>query len=180
MATRRVETGPTGETVRTNIANVRRERQLTLRELSDLLAQGGRPMAHNTLSEIERGARRIDVDDLMAIAIALDVAPNVLFRPDSIDVAAPAEVTGSLSVPSVRDVYYFLEGFKSLANANNLEFALRCLPQFMTIRRTTRRTSWSTPGRTWIYRAMETDGDDVQWSAGESTESVLAQERDDD
>lgn len=34
-----------------------------------------RPLAHTTVSEIERGARRVDVDDLVAIAAALEVLP---------------------------------------------------------------------------------------------------------
>ncbi|NKU56467.1 helix-turn-helix domain-containing protein [Rhodococcus hoagii] len=114
MATRRVEIGPTGEAVRANIATIRRERGLTLRDLSDLMAEGGRLMAHNTLSEIERGARRVDVDDLMAIAVALDVPPNALLLPSDPDGAAPTTVTGSQQMPTTADVYYFLEGFKSL------------------------------------------------------------------
>ena len=49
-----------------------------LRDVSGRLAAAGRPMAHNTVSEIERGARRVDVDDLMALAAALDVSPIAL------------------------------------------------------------------------------------------------------
>ncbi len=75
MATRRVVIGPTGHTVRANVSKFRKLRGLTLRELAERLEQGGRKMAHNTISEIERGARRVDVDDLTALAAALDVAP---------------------------------------------------------------------------------------------------------
>ncbi len=36
------------------------------------------PIGLNTLSKIERGSRRVDVDDLVALAVALDVSPNRL------------------------------------------------------------------------------------------------------
>jgi transcriptional regulator with XRE-family HTH domain len=81
MATRRVEIGPTGETVRANVARVRKRQGLTLRDAADRLTDIGHPMAHNTVSEIERGARRVDVDDLMALAAALDVSPATLLMP---------------------------------------------------------------------------------------------------
>lgn len=73
MAKRRVEIGPVGYTVRTQVAAVRKRRKLTLRDLSERLAEIERPMGHSTLSEIEHGARRVDVDDLVALATALDV-----------------------------------------------------------------------------------------------------------
>lgn len=77
MATRRVEIGPTGETVRANLKEVRKLRGLTLRDLSEKMP-ADRPMAHNTISEIERGARRVDVDDLMALAKALKISTSYL------------------------------------------------------------------------------------------------------
>jgi transcriptional regulator with XRE-family HTH domain len=83
MATRRVEIGPTGETVRANVARVRNQQRLTLRDVADRLERTDRPMAHNTVSEIERGARRVDVDDLMALAAALNVSPATLLMPDT-------------------------------------------------------------------------------------------------
>jgi transcriptional regulator with XRE-family HTH domain len=76
MATRRVEIGPTGETVRATVRDIRtNRRRLTLRDLSEKMTTVGWPMAHNTISEIERGARRVDVDDLMALAAALETSP---------------------------------------------------------------------------------------------------------
>lgn len=81
MATRRVELGTTGETVRANISRLRRDRGLTLRDLADRMAETGRPLAHNSISEIERGARRVDVDDLVALALALEVSPLAILLP---------------------------------------------------------------------------------------------------
>jgi transcriptional regulator with XRE-family HTH domain len=56
-------------------------------------------MAHNTISEIERGARRVDVDDLVTLAKALGVSTSHLL----------GEVEPGL-VP-VKDVEQFLHSF---------------------------------------------------------------------
>src|ERR1700756_1854911 len=81
MPTRRVEVSLTGETVRTNIKRLRKTQGLTLRDLAHRMEQVVRPMGHNTISEIERGARRVDVDDLIALAAALGVSPVTLLMP---------------------------------------------------------------------------------------------------
>ena len=47
-----------------------------------------RPLAHTTVSEIERGARRVDVDDLVAIAAALEVLPADLGVTDTMQVVS--------------------------------------------------------------------------------------------
>lgn len=85
MGTRRVELGSTGKVVARNLARYRKREGLTLRELSSRLAETDRPMAHNTISEIEREARRTDVDDLMALAWALNVSPTALLMPETTD-----------------------------------------------------------------------------------------------
>ena len=72
--------------MRANVASVRKGQGLTLRDVADRLADIGHPMAHNTVSEIERGARRVDVDDLMALAAALGVTPTALLGVDSGDI----------------------------------------------------------------------------------------------
>ncbi len=65
-------------------------------------------MAHNTISEIERGARRIDVDDLVALSAALAVSPITLLAPppDTSD-DTPVELTGT-GVHSARQVWEWL------------------------------------------------------------------------
>jgi transcriptional regulator with XRE-family HTH domain len=178
MATRRVELGPTGETVRQNIARVRSERRLTLRELAERLKETGRPLAHNTLSEIERGARRVDVDDLMAIAVALDASPNTLLLPDGHG-DDQVEITGAATT-SVKNISFFLDGIRSLSGSG-YEFALRCMPPFTTLRRTPVRVRSGEPAPVrWIARKIESNGEDVQWSVSESLESTLDKEDEDD
>lgn len=78
MGTRRIEIGTTGESVRANVHLLRKERGLTLQDLSALMGDAGRPMARSAINEIELGGRRVDVDDLVALATSLGVAPTVL------------------------------------------------------------------------------------------------------
>lgn len=58
---------------------------MTLRDLSARLEEMGRPLSHATISEIERGARRVDVDDLTTLAAALGVSPASLLMPPATD-----------------------------------------------------------------------------------------------
>jgi len=78
MANEPMKRGPTAERVAGNIRRLRRERGLDLSDVSARLIELGHPVGLNTLSKIERGLRRVDVDDLMALALALDVTPNRL------------------------------------------------------------------------------------------------------
>ena len=79
MGTRAVHRGPTSSRVAENVSAIRATRQLSLRGLSERMRElGGRPTQASGLSKIEQGDRRVDVDDLVALAIALDVSPNRL------------------------------------------------------------------------------------------------------
>jgi transcriptional regulator with XRE-family HTH domain len=60
----------------------REERRLTLPGLSERLKAVGRPILPSGLSKIELGERRADVDDLVALAIALEVSPAALLMPN--------------------------------------------------------------------------------------------------
>mgnify|MGYP001618645656 CR=1 FL=1 len=92
--------GPTGERVRTRLVELRTERNITLRELSARLAELGRPILANGISKIEMGERRVDVDDLMALAIALDVTPNALLLPAEHDEHADVALTSGTALPA--------------------------------------------------------------------------------
>jgi transcriptional regulator with XRE-family HTH domain len=71
--------GPTGHQLAENVKRLRGK--TTYRELSDRLGQLGRPIPVLGLSRIENGTRRVDADDLVALAIALDVSPAALLLP---------------------------------------------------------------------------------------------------
>jgi transcriptional regulator with XRE-family HTH domain/tetratricopeptide (TPR) repeat protein len=81
MASQGLEKDPISLRVRERLDQLRRERRLTLKALSARLGDLGRPMSISTLSKISNGGRRVDVDDLVALALALDVSPNKIIFP---------------------------------------------------------------------------------------------------
>ncbi|MGW3193697.1 helix-turn-helix domain-containing protein [Streptomyces sp. NPDC001118] len=99
MASNAVVTGPTAERVARNIERLRKARQLKQKDLSDLLEKAGRPTLPTVISKIERGERRIDVDDLVAFALALNVSPITLLLPPTWS-DEPTELTAETQVRS--------------------------------------------------------------------------------
>ncbi len=75
-------TAPVGARVGERVRELRRERGFDLRELSTRLAEEGRPVGLGQLSKLELGQRRVDVDDLVALAVVLNVSPNRLLLPE--------------------------------------------------------------------------------------------------
>jgi len=93
------EIGPTGQTVAANLKRLRGG--ISLRELQERLRSGGHEISASGLQKIEAGVRRVDVDDLLALAVALEVTPNSLLFPPHAD-AREAHLTGAAApVPSV-------------------------------------------------------------------------------
>jgi transcriptional regulator with XRE-family HTH domain len=82
MASNAVASGPTADRVAKNIERVRKARQLNQKDVSALLKGIGRRMLPTVISKMERGERRIDVDDLVALALVLNVSPLTLLLPD--------------------------------------------------------------------------------------------------
>lgn len=95
----RVPLGPVGRCVIENLKQLRDKRRLSYQELSDRLKDLGRPIPPLGLSRIEKGARRVDADDLVALAVALEVNPAALLLPrntppfDEIRLAESVSVT---------------------------------------------------------------------------------------
>lgn len=81
MTSRTVALGPFGEIVRENLAARRAELDLTALEVANRTSDAPRPLGRSAVSEAERGARRIDVDDLVVLAIALETSPTELLTP---------------------------------------------------------------------------------------------------
>jgi transcriptional regulator with XRE-family HTH domain len=73
--------GPVGEYLRRNVERIREARGLNKKDLSDAVAGLGRPIPPLGISRVEAGTRRVDADDLVALAIALNVSPNALLLP---------------------------------------------------------------------------------------------------
>ncbi|MFK0155383.1 helix-turn-helix domain-containing protein [Streptomyces sp. NPDC090493] len=74
MAARTIQIGEAGEHVAAAIARHRQRRSWDQVHLAELVTVAGRPMSASVLGKIESGGRRVDVDDLVAIAEALGVA----------------------------------------------------------------------------------------------------------
>src|SRR5579875_2632397 len=84
MARREMEPGATARRAADNLAKIRSSRRMSQAELAGRVTQLGRPMSASVVSKTEKLDRRIDVDDLIAFAIALGVTPNRLLLPASV------------------------------------------------------------------------------------------------
>jgi transcriptional regulator with XRE-family HTH domain len=67
---------------------------MTTTRLSELLRTAGRPVHPSAITKIEQGERRIDVDDLVAIAAALGTTAAHLLEPGSCSVCHGAPPAG--------------------------------------------------------------------------------------
>lgn len=81
MATNEVPRGPISAHVVENVKRLRAGRRWSLTELSEEMTRVGRPILSTGLHRLEQGKRRIDADDLVALAAALDVSPITLLMP---------------------------------------------------------------------------------------------------
>jgi transcriptional regulator with XRE-family HTH domain len=99
MATRALELGPIGQHVADSVARIRRGKGLEQSDLAELVTGTGRPMSASILSKIEAGRRRIDVDDLVALATALDVNPAMLLLSRSVEPAPAGEPAEAAPLP---------------------------------------------------------------------------------
>jgi transcriptional regulator with XRE-family HTH domain len=73
--------GQHGTSVAKKIGLLRRSRGLSLRALAAEMAKTSRPFRADTLNKIELGVRRIDIDDVFALAEALGTTPARLLEP---------------------------------------------------------------------------------------------------
>lgn len=136
-------TDPIGQAVAANVRRVRERRGLSTYDLSRMLGRAGRPIAPSALAKVERGERRVDVGDLVALAVVLGVSPSALLLPLDDDPAHTIEVTGAGSLPA--DVAWdWMDGKRPLKwrqepvgdHTEALEYDLHSRPP-------RRRRSWS-------------------------------------
>ncbi|GAA2245338.1 hypothetical protein GCM10010430_28990 [Kitasatospora cystarginea] len=105
--------GPTAETVAGNLRRIRELRGLSTYELSVRLTERQRPISPSALAKIERGERRVDVDDLAALAVAIGVNPSALLLPPSDDENLAVAVTGAGRV-TARAAWDWVDGLRPL------------------------------------------------------------------
>ncbi|WP_182141097.1 helix-turn-helix domain-containing protein [Schaalia sp. JY-X169] len=101
-----VPIGPSGKNVGDNTFIRRGWLSLTQEDLSARLASRGIHLAVPAIRDIENGRRRVDADELTALAYALDTYPN--------DLLLPAEAQGALTgLPAgldVQEISWWLQG----------------------------------------------------------------------
>lgn len=71
--------GAVGQRVAANVKHFRG--RIGVRELSARMTDLGRPILPSGITKIELGQRRVDADDLVALAVALEVNTNALLMP---------------------------------------------------------------------------------------------------
>jgi len=96
MAIRTLGGGPTGRRIAANLAELRESRHLSQPQLAVRVQQAGGQLTATLVSKTENGDRRVDVDDLVALAIALGVSPNRLLL--TADADGEVELTPTLIV----------------------------------------------------------------------------------
>jgi transcriptional regulator with XRE-family HTH domain len=101
--------GPTGRTVAANVRRLRTRHGLAYTELAAKLEELDRPIPTLGLRKIENEERRVDADDLMALALALGVHPNALLLPPTKDPSHLVTVTGA-GTRSAMDIWMWAEG----------------------------------------------------------------------
>ena len=73
--------GPTGQAVAQNVRRIRGLRGASIYALSDTLRELGRSISPDAVSKLEKQQRQVTVDDLAALAAALNVTPTQLLDP---------------------------------------------------------------------------------------------------
>ncbi|OBJ95126.1 hypothetical protein A5746_01850 [Mycolicibacterium conceptionense] len=81
MAGKKSDLGPIGKNVARTTKRFRELRRLSYAELSRQLAELGREIPPLGLRRIESEDRKVDVDDLFALALTLEVSPLALLLP---------------------------------------------------------------------------------------------------
>ncbi|MFE0844904.1 helix-turn-helix domain-containing protein [Streptomyces rochei] len=115
------ELGPSGGRVAENIKQQREALPLTTEQLAERVTAFGRPMRANTITKIEKKQRRVDVDDLVALALALRTSVNALLLPTHGDGTASVELAEEVAV-SAADAWQWADGDKPHDKAERDEY----------------------------------------------------------
>jgi hypothetical protein len=103
--------GPTGQAVAANLRRLRGS--VPLRSLENRLEKIGRRITASALQKIEAGKRRVDADELTALAFVLRTTPNNLLLPDTAERGRTVEVTGIGEVDAAK-LWDWAHGHKPL------------------------------------------------------------------
>lgn len=115
--------GSTGEAVRQNIRRLRDAQGVSGSQLSTRLSEIGRPIPLVGIQRIESGERRVDADDLAALAVALGVSPITLLMPAVDSADDPVTTTGFGGEMAAYQLLLWLLGYDTLpASPEQLRF----------------------------------------------------------
>ena len=88
--------GPLGRILAVNVDRLRQERNWSWRRLSAEMDKAGRPIPPLGLFRMAKGERRVDVDELAALAQVLGVTPDVLLSPPEAVKRDPGEIPAAV------------------------------------------------------------------------------------
>lgn len=129
MAGKELTLGVTGETVMENLKRARGE--MTYAELARRLEAMGRPIPPLGLRRMEAGERRVDVDDLMSLAMVLRVSPLALLLPQG-----GQSHTSDFGGKTIRNdqLWQWAIGERPLAGGDPRRFQADSLPLWFEVR----------------------------------------------
>lgn len=131
--------------MRSNIADMRTAADLTYAEMSRQLEAAGREIPPLGLRRLEAGDRKVDVDDLFAIAFVLDVSPMRLLLPGVQSSAIAGEATG-VGKHSTEDLWVWALGYQrpGQSPAESRDYLRRSSPRFVAskVERIGKRREW--------------------------------------
>lgn len=155
MAGKSSPLGPTGNTVRANIEELRQGAGLSYAEMSRRLEDAGREIPPLGLRRLEAGERKVDVDDLFAISFVLDVSPMRLLLPGVQSSAIAGESTG-LGRRSTEELWLWALGYQRPGEspAESREYLRRSSPRFVAS-----KTERIGKRREWISEQIEVSSD---------------------
>jgi transcriptional regulator with XRE-family HTH domain len=122
--------GPSGRTVADNIERLRTRDNLTFAALAARLKGIGRPIPTLGLRKIEAGTRRVDADDLVALAAALGVTPPTLLMPDVEQTEDEVLITGTPPVSAARAWMWLGSNLPISGDEAWAEFIVRAWPRW--------------------------------------------------
>jgi transcriptional regulator with XRE-family HTH domain len=95
MAGKEPDIGTTARTVAANVQRLRQARDMNYKALSERLQEVAQWSVNAVgIRRIEAGERRVTPDDLMALAVALDVSPVTLLMPNTQNPKDQVSITG--------------------------------------------------------------------------------------
>ncbi|WP_426998181.1 helix-turn-helix domain-containing protein [Pseudarthrobacter sp. N5] len=121
MVGKKMELGATGEAVAHNVKRLREAANLTYTEVSRGITDLKRSISPLAIRRIEEMERRVDVDDLMALALVLDVTPISLLYPGAESGEEEVRATGLKSPVSAKSLWGWMSAESPLSERDRME-----------------------------------------------------------